>query len=249
MSCLLIIVLLILFLFFCKKRKNEPYIQSQITILDNNQIKNFIVQDKDNFLNSLTPFDLSARKVNSLENYKNIILNDINYDLSEHVKDLIKNTARKADQLLSKDYKFLSDLEWNFAIINNRNYEGGYPHTRSDIIFIFPWIFDLPKDKLIRIFIHEKFHILQRNYPDNNIVKNYMKNYNIIEKRDNLLKIEPLLRANPDLDEFIYKNKEGIIMYSIYSNKEPTHIGDTNNNSKEEHPYEKMAYELSSKLI
>jgi hypothetical protein len=242
-------ILIFILIFILLKDKKEPFVESDITILSNDQIKDFILKDKDGFFKSLTPSDLSARNSSSLEEYTQKVLNDVMYQLSDNELNLINKAANKADKLLSKKYKFLSKLPWKLAIINNRNYEGGYPHTREDIIFIFPWVLNLPYETLVRIFIHEKFHVLQRNYPDNPIVINYMKKFKRIKKREHQLYEEPLLRANPDLDEWIYQNKEGIIMYSKYTSESPNGISDTNDSSSEEHPYEKMAYELSTKLI
>ena len=57
---------------------------------------------------------------------------------------------------------------------------------------------------------------------------------------------EPLIRANPDLDKYIYKNintnKE---LYFIYSSTKPNGITDIIKiNNLEEHPYEMEAYNL-----
>jgi len=70
------------------------------------------------------------------------------------------------------------------------------------------------------------------------LIKN---NFHISRIRDNTT----LIRANPDLDEYIYKDSDGIEMIANYSSEYPKEINDiTLKNLSYEHPFEKMAYEL-----
>ena len=138
---------------------------------------------------------------------------------------------------------YFNKYRWKFALINNV-YEDGNPHTREDIIFLSPKIINYSDDTLIEILIHESIHIYQRY--NKNEINNYLllNNYSISRKRET----EPLIRANPDLDEYIYKDKNDIEMIYKYSCKNPININDliksSNNN---EHPFEVMAYEISNK--
>jgi hypothetical protein len=128
---------------------------------------------------------------------------------------------------------------WKFALIDEV-YEEGFPHTRMDIIFLSPKVINYTDDNLIRILIHESIHIYQRyNITE---INNYLKenNYTVSRRRDS----EPLIRANPDLDEYIYKDKDGIEMIYKYKSSMPQGINDIVPN-KNEHPFEKMAYEIS----
>jgi hypothetical protein len=56
-------------------------------------------------------------------------------------------------------------------------------------------------------------------------------------------------RANPDMDDKLYMDKDNNIYYSQY-NKNPKSIMDVRyfpiNESSYEHPFEKMAYEISN---
>jgi hypothetical protein len=64
--------------------------------------------------------------------------------------------------------------------------------------------------------------------------------YIVSRRRDS----EPLIRANPDLDEYIYKDNDGEEMIYKYKSTMPKGINDIVPN-KNEHPFEKMAYEIS----
>ncbi len=74
----------------------------------------------------------------------------------------------------------------------------------------------------------------------------YIKNngYSIFKKKEK----KSLIRSNPDLDEYIYKDKYGIEMVAYYKSEYPTGINDVLlSNSSNEHPFEKMAYEIAEK--
>ena len=72
------------------------------------------------------------------------------------------------------------------------------------------------------------------------LVKNNFTKY---KKRTN----EDNIRANPDLDNWIYQDLKGDIYEAIYNNN-PSSIEDITykpiNNQSYEHPYEKMAIEI-----
>ncbi len=105
-------------------------------------------------------------------------------------------------------------------------------------------------DTVVKILIHEKIHVFQRLYPNHKIIQDYMKSYHKHQLKDDFKLNEPFLRSNPDLDNWIYKDiKTNTIMYSKYSSNKPNGISDTTTNHDMEHPYEKMAYEISYKLI
>jgi hypothetical protein len=70
------------------------------------------------------------------------------------------------------------------------------------------------------------------------------KKYTVSRKRET----EPLIRANPDLDEFIYKDENEDEMINKYKSETPQGINDIIP-SKNEHPFEVMAYEISEDYI
>ena len=135
---------------------------------------------------------------------------------------------------------FNNGKEWKFALISSA-YEEGFPHTREDIIFLSPSILNLDDNMLIKTLIHESIHIYQR-YNKREMDEYMIKNgFEKIRKKNK----GELIRSNPDLDEFIYKDKNGIEMKALYNSENPNGIGDIKISHNMEHPYEYMAYEIA----
>ena len=193
---------------------------------------NFIRNDNDKFISSLSPFDLEARDVRSPQEYMNKIINDC-YNFTDSQKTKLNNCSKIARNFFDNNYV------WKFALIGDV-YEEGIPHTRTDIIFLSPKIFNYNETDLITILIHESIHIYQR-YNKTEMNK-YLKDksYSVSRRRDS----EPFIRANPDLDEYIYKDKNGDELLYLYKSSMPNGINDIIPN-KNEHPFETMAYEIS----
>jgi len=139
------------------------------------------------------------------------------------------------------DGKKANNILWKIGCIKGKLYEHGLPHTRGDIIVISKEkVNNYTKKKLIKTLIHEKIHIYQKIYP-NDVNKYLIENkFYKIKKKD----INDNIRANPDLDEWIYKDIKGNIYKAIY-NDNPLSIEDITYSPKDnqsyEHPFEKMA--------
>lgn len=211
---------------------NESFAnKTEIIFLNKSETQDFIYRDSDNYIKSLSIYDLFARKVMNTGEYIEKILNSC-LDFTEIQKKKISKCAKIAKSFFDNKYN------WKFSLID-KDYEEGFPHTRKDIIFLSPNVIDNIDDELIKILIHESIHIYQRY---NKSINNYLRdnNYTISRRRDT----EPLIRANPDLDDYIYLDKYGKEMIYKYKSIRPTGINDIipNNN---EHPFEKMAYEIS----
>lgn len=193
---------------------------------------NIIKNDSDNYIKNLSKYDLYARDVSMPEEYiYKIITGCLNFTEPQIIK--LNNCSKIARKFFDNKYT------WKFALIDEV-YEEGFPHTRMDIIFLSPKVVNYTDDNLIKILIHESIHIYQR-YKTTEI-NNYLKenNYTVSRRRDS----EPFIRANPDLDEYIYKDKNGDEMIYKYKSSMPKGINDIIPN-KNEHPFEKMAYEIS----
>lgn len=255
-TIVLISVFILYYLFFYNKSyikitTNFSKLQSPfIYILNENEFINFINNDEDGFLNNLSIYDLKSRNCKSTQEYKDKIISCF-IDLNNDLKLKLIKCCKKADELLLNNYKDLINIPWKFCIYYKNLYENGYPHTRKDLIFISKDIIkQLSEKDLVKTLIHEKFHIFQRYNPDSYIIKNYLKKYNY-EKYIPFYKFRennPLLRSNPDLDNWIYKD-DNQIYYCEYINENPKNIGETKQSSKLEHPFEHMAYEISEELI
>jgi hypothetical protein len=229
----LFIFILTIIIIILLNTSKENYIDYTSNVyLSREETANIIKNDNDKYIRNLTKYDLYARDVSMPEEYiYKIIEGCLNFSETQIIK--LNNCSKIARNFF--DNKYI----WKFALIDEV-YEEGFPHTRMDIIFLSPKVINYTDDNLIRILIHESIHIYQRyNIAE---INNYLKenNYTVSRRRDS----EPLIRANPDLDEYIYKDKDGIEMIYKYKSSMPQGINDIVPN-KNEHPFEKMAYEIS----
>lgn len=219
---------------------------STIIFLSKEQCLSFIMNDSDKYFQNLTQYDLLARSVNTINEYKNSI---ISLDFSEIDTQRIKFYCDHIDK-----YLFKNNIcgQWVFALTSGACYENGFPHTRSNIIFLSSDILLSDDKQLLTTLIHEKIHIYQRLFKQK--VQNDLLNmgYKVISTRSYFLEINNKLRSNPDLDEYIYSHPELGPMFTLYSSDNPQNISDViikpNNNNKYDHPFELMAYEVSTIL-
>ena len=176
-------------------RQVENFANSNI-YLTREETATIIKNDSDNYIKSLSPADLYARGVsNSSEYIYKIIDGCLNF--TENQIDKLNKCSKIARDFFDNKYR------WKFALIDEI-YEDGFPHTRMDIVFISPKIVNYTDDNLIKILIHESIHIYQRY--NKKEINDYLreKGYSVSRRRDS----EPLIRANPDLDEYIYKDRD-----------------------------------------
>ena len=192
--------------------------------------------------------DLKVRNVESIDEYKNKIKNTCSNIDSVMFTKLLYST-NKINKILEK-YNIIgfngnkaANIKWKIGLINDSIYENGLPHTRNDVIIITKQV--LNSYRLETTLIHEKIHVYQKLYPDD--IKEYLNTNNFKISRPKTNNV----RANPDIDEFIYKDSNGNEMYCEY-NENPKSIFDViyypNNSVSNEHPLEYMAYNIESEL-
>lgn len=247
------ILLIICVYYFHRFLKREHFISGDpapvkngnIKYMNSNETRMYLLADPDTYIHNLSQWDLIARNVNSQDEYKD---NIISSEFTEEQKIRFTKAAIAADiffnsiQLNNIDGKKIAEIPWVFAITKNNSYENGLPHTREHIIFVSENITET-HDTLVKTLIHEKIHIYERMYPeDMNIFLNDM-GFTRIKRRHGV----PRIRANPDLDEWIYLNeKNGKEMHALYSSDTPHDITDiVLNDPAYEHPYELLAYKIS----
>jgi hypothetical protein len=253
-------ILVVLLLIFSKNTEKfntnlilqQPqYIKPEIKILNLEQVKDFISSDEDNFIASLTVYDLRARKSGSYLEYRNKCVSSINFILDTKIIKKIQDVCELADTLLKNSYSELYTLNWNIALVTGNIYEGGYPHTREDIIFLpFDFLIHADTRSIVKTLIHEKIHVLQRMYPDSKLLQSFLlsNNFSKFKSLDEFRKMNVRTRSNPDLDNWIYS--DGIkFYYCEYSSDFPKSIMDVIQPNENEHPFELMAYQLSNELI
>jgi hypothetical protein len=226
----------------------ECFENSNFKLLTRNELQNILINNTDNYYDRFTNLDLKVRNINSIDEYKTKIKN-IWYDCNFNDYNKILNAINKVDNVLKKyntigfDGNKAANIKWKIGVINSNIYENGLPHTRGDVIIISKDI--LYNYKLKTILLHEKIHIYQKIYL--NDIQKYLIYNNFTKFK---IKTENI-RANPDIDEYIYKNINGQEMMCIY-NENPSSILDVlyfpNNDITNEHPLEYMAYTIETKL-
>jgi hypothetical protein len=211
--------------------------------ISRDEVNIFLKNDDDNYVNNMSIYDIRARNKKSKIEYLNSIIN-ISYELTFFEKLKIINLCIKVD-LFFKNLKSIylpinndiNYIKWKIVLMNNKNYEEGLSHTRKDIIFISKDLL-LNENLLIKTLIHEKIHIYQR-YNEFIMTKHLLKLGYKREKKRMYIK---LIRSNPDLDNYIYKDKKLNLMYDEYTSEIPNNINDIIKNNNYEHPYEMISY-------
>ena len=227
------IIIIILFIYVIYTNFNEKFEIPNIIFKSKGEIQLFIINDKDDYIKNMSIYDLRARKVKSNEEYINMIITNV-LDFTDEQKEKLKRCSLKASEY------FNNGKTWKFALISSI-YEEGFPHTREDLIFLSPSVLNFDEKILTKTLIHESIHIYQRY--NKNLMDEYMikKGFEKIRRREK----GGLIRSNPDLDEFIYKDKNGIEMIAYYNSEYPNGIGDIKTSNNMEHPFEYMAYEIA----
>jgi hypothetical protein len=226
---LLAIILIILIIYKLKKN---------IKIIFNSALetRNFILNDTDNYIKNMSKADLIARNVS---NYLLMAANDaLSFSIME--KQKILYMMKNVNKMLIK-----LGLKINLVKFSKVGgvYESGYPHTRYNIIFLSPSFFTSVNS--INVLKHECIHIYQRYNPSN--TEKYL-NMHGYKKIGNFKSLYPkkymLRRSNSDIDDNIWQDANGQLMFPIFSSNNPQSLSDLHCDKKMEHPYEWMAYHL-----
>lgn len=234
-----------------------PYQDNQhIIFLIAKETAYFIRMDADTYTLNMSPLDLHARHASSYEEYEEVSAKSARNFTSSEIYTLTR-AAKKADELILRITlsgcptfaEKLAKIPWVFASTEGRTYEDGLPHTRANLIFLSSVSLarlTINEHELIKTLIHEKIHILQRLYPVE--IQALLKDRGYIQWKERYG--VPRIRANPDLDPWIYihpKTKKEMAAY--YTSDTPSSIEDiTLTASNYEHPYEEIAYEVTSNL-
>jgi len=233
-----------------------------------NETSAFLKKDNDYYTSGLSTYDLYARDTSSTIKY----LADIQTlatSFTDKDIELLNNCTSIADYLLRNikinnikdiayakfiNFKEIANIKWVFSKTESNgklSYESGLPHTRKNIIFLSDKVLINDEDELIKVLIHEKIHIYQRNNSD--LFKSIIINMGYVEVTEDMIANNSELirqikykRSNPDINKKLYKNTAtNKILICFYKSDKPSSISDVSGNYYEEHPYEKIAYELS----
>jgi hypothetical protein len=214
----------------------------------------FLQTDPDNYMRRLSKADLVARKAGSHDEYRYWSALSAPANFSEIEKYKLKQATKKADAFFGSlathanmPYFHLHNkaLPWVFARVTGVYYEGGYPHTRKDAIFITDGVMNRSLKEIIELVIHEKIHIIQRQFPKETHLLLKEIGFRRVGKKSDFL----CARANPDIDDNVYAHpqmRDGAPWVACYKSEAPSGIHDVMNGDKFEHPFEFIAYTVSN---
>jgi len=147
---------------------------------------------------------------------------------------------------------------WKVAILEDRA-ENGYPHTIGDLICIPVSVldeYDVPR--LGRLLLHERVHVIQRTDPVS--AGKYAEQLGYtrtgVRRRDVVESLRLPLRANPDLDAWMYVHRDRTMPAAVYTSHRPRRLADVkiidtktgrrlpSEAAAAEHPHEAVAYDV-----
>lgn len=202
------------------------------------------------FFRYMTPVDLKARGARTKQSYYETYVSSLkSFDFDQKTK-ITKLVQAADDMILRFGCKRLHVIPWKFARVDD--IESDFPHTFGDVIMISANLLQSESsNKLITTLIHEKIHVYQRMYPlETNILVQKVWGYKMFGLRNHF----NLARNNPDLNGVVYGIKGPVLQ--MYRSSTPSSISDSDikmvimnrivrSSEQHEHPYERMAYQLS----
>ena len=238
--------------YFDNNINNQNTEKPNIYFLNKNDLSNILSKDDDNYYKRFFDYDLYARNIKNIDEYK-LKIQDSVVNLTIQQKNKLIICCNIVDEKL-KNINFdgfdgvkASSIMWKIGAIKGKSYENGLPHTRKYIIVLPIEKINLKTpEQLCVLLCHEKIHVYQKKYKED--IDKYLKKNNIT-----ILKIreeKDMIRANPDLDNYIYTNNNNIIYSAKYNSTKPSSIVDIQYNNdgtqSSEHPFEKMAIDIEN---
>uniref|UniRef100_A0A6C0KI17 SprT-like domain-containing protein n=1 Tax=viral metagenome TaxID=1070528 RepID=A0A6C0KI17_9ZZZZ len=218
-----------------------------ICFLSRNKLKECIDTNHEFYIR-FSDADLCARHVKTVEEYLDKIKPTISsFTISEKLKILYCISC--ADYRMRQihldwyDGKKASAIQWKIGCIDGHEYEDGMPHTIRDTIILYRDIIDkYTVEELTKTLIHENVHLYQKRFPEQTRLYLKLLNFSVHKKIDETDNV----RANPDIDDYIYKDNT-IIYMAEYKTTTPSFIEDTKKQDEStEHPFEKMAIDIEN---
>lgn len=226
-----------------------------IEFLHPQELNAWLLKDPDNYYSTFFEKDLQVRNSENTETYKKNLEKCVSYPtllqkcklywaVFECNRFFKQQKEQYGEVIMGCVMDDLMQLPWTFGIIENEDYEGGLPHTRKHVIILQSNIINVYNHKqLTELCIHEKIHVYQKMYPDE--TQQYIDNhYEKVKKREE----QDNIRANPDIDEWIYMDKTtGEILKCNYREDAKKIVDVVDSNQMREHPMEKMAVAFEKK--
>ena len=252
MKYIIFLLIFIIFLFYITNYLliiNEKFtekITENIIFLNSTELYQILINDYDNYYIKFYENDKKMRNISNINQYKGYIKISVTH-FDKKDKEKIERCIYQANLFLQKiNFKWFNgkkaiQIPWKIGCITGKLYENGLPHTRYDTIIISKEnVNDYSDKKLMYTLIHEKVHLYQKIYKDDiNLYLNEHKFTKFKERNES-----DNIRANPDLDNWIYKDENNNLYmanYKVNSKTIEDIVYSPSNNQSYEHPFEKMA--------
>ena len=241
---LLFLTILIIALYnFYTKYLNEPQ------FLTKKKLQDLLSLDSDGYYASFNKNDLRVRGVKNVDEYIEKLQSSCS-EFSEREKELLRDCVKTVKERLQNSVKGFDTLKVSripiiFGCTDGDDYEEGLPHTRYPAIILNRRELNSGSSYfIVRLILHELTHLYQKMYPED--TSKYLKEngFQVIREK----KLYDNIRANPDVDGFIYKNTLTDKTYEFVYKSSPDAIGDVvgSQGSTMEHPFEEMAYRMEN---
>jgi hypothetical protein len=224
-----------------------PLSPNVIEFVDKERLYGELISDSDGFYSTFFDYDWRARKVGSLKEYETLVRQAVR-DFDDKEKEKLRICAAKCDKFLETvnvvgfDNIKALNIGWRFGRVEGRSYEHGLPHTRKDLIVLSNDDMNEDIRTLTRTLIHEKVHLYQKQNKDDVEMYLNLNNFERLKRRE----YKDMVRANPDMDQWIYRNRvTGEVYKCEYTSMNPESIMDVKNTDQmTEHPFEIMATQI-----
>lgn len=250
--CAFVLVSIVVFvgvLWLCMRKKTEEWKPVATNFMDHSMTFSYLHNDYDQYGKQLNQVNLEANGVSSyadlLDKWSKSAMSWTQAEI-----DKLKTASHVADILIQSKLKDpfrsqLASIDWQFAKTMHPYYMDGLPHTRGDIVFLTDKLLAyMPEQKLAELLVHEKTHIWQRKHPDE--MQGWLERMNFTKTHKTT--DDELQRMNPDVDQFIYKNKHDELCGIRFKNNQPHSLHDIYDGVyeyKKDHPYEQFAYSVA----
>jgi hypothetical protein len=233
---ILIVVVILLALAFIDKQNCK--------FLTGYQTSKFILTDPDKYHAGLSKEDLVARNYGvpiDRKGYSRSVAESC-MDFTPEERKRLMVAARKANARIRKipgppeiNRNKLIEIPWIFAKTRGNKCENGFPHTRSDYIFVTPEV--IQSKDLCDVLVHEKVHVYQRKNPMAARALAKRMGYVPWRRKERTDRV----RSNPDEDDWLYKTADGRVAALSFASDRPESLLDVKGL---QHPYEVQAYAL-----
>jgi len=240
----ILIIILVATIFFIAN-----YYFNDVRFLTKKEVCELLTKDLDKYYETFNENDFLVRKVRNENEYIEKFSNSCSEFTRQEKKfinactNIVRKRLRESSEVFGKSIDPIkaSTMPLVFGCMKGNDYESGLPHTRFPAIIFYHEMFNnISMKSLEKIIIHEMTHLYQKMYPED--LNSYLNNnFEVLKHRDSIDNV----RANPDINNYIYRNKNTNKIYEYIYKPSPGSIEDVIKYEKE-HPFEELAYNMEN---